>query len=102
MNCGAGWQRRAPPNESVKVLLAWSVIERLNALPKRRRQRLGQQLLKLEESPDLLSEFARTAGDGRRLDVFICDDWAVFDWIAFADRHVKVLEMKPADHVGRG
>jgi len=85
-----------------ELLLAWSVIERLNALPKGRRQRLGQQLLKLEESPDLLSEFASTAGDGRRLDVFIFDGWAVFYWIDFADRHVKVLDMKPADHVGRG
>ena len=82
------------------LLLAWPVVEQLNALPKGRRHRLGQQLLKLEESPDLLSEFADTAGDGRRLDVFIFDGWAVFYWIDFADRHVKVLDMKPADQAG--
>ena len=85
-----------------ELLLAWAVIEQLNALPKSRRLRLGRQLLKLEETPDLLSEFADTADDGRRLEVFIFDGWAVFYWIDFADRHVKVLEMKPADHVGRG
>jgi hypothetical protein len=85
-----------------ELLLAWPVIEQMNALPKGRRQRLGLQLLKLEESPDLLSEFASSAVDGRRLDVLIFDGWAVFYWIDFADRHVKVLDMKPADHVERG
>jgi hypothetical protein len=83
------------------LLLAWPVIEQLNTLPKGQRHRLGQQLLKLEESPDSLSEFAETASDGRHLDVFIFDGWAVFYWIDFADRHVKVLDMKLADRGGR-
>ena len=87
--------------KNYSLLLAWPVIEQLNALPKNRRQRLGRQLLRLEDSPDALSEFAATSADGRKLDVFIFDGWAVFYWIDFADRHVKVLDMKPADRVER-
>ena len=84
------------------LLVAWAVIERINTLPKASRQRIRRRLLELEESPDTLSEFSETGADGRKLDVFVLDNWAFFFWIDFADRHVKVLHMKPADRVGRG
>ena len=83
------------------LLLAWPVIEQLETLPKTRRHHIYKRLLELEDHPDILSDFADFDERGRALEVLLCDGWAFFYWIDFADRQVKVLEMKAAD-AGRG
>ena len=83
------------------LLIAWPVIEQIDALPKVRRQRLRRELLRLEETPDALIEFSEPDETGRPLHVFVFDGWAIFFWIDFADRHVKVLHMRAADRGGR-
>jgi hypothetical protein len=56
---------------------------------------------RLEETPDLVSEFQLTDTNGRQLEAFVCEDFAFYYWIDFADRHVKVLAVEPADRQGR-
>jgi hypothetical protein len=58
-------------------------------------------LFNLERWYDSLSEFQSKDETSRTLDGFILGRLAFVYWIDFADRHVKVLVIKPADHGGR-
>jgi hypothetical protein len=80
-----------------RLLVDWEVIEELNRLPIRIRRSLRNELLRLKEFPDALSEFEETGPDGRLLNGFIRHEFAILYWIDFADRHVKVLGLTRAD-----
>lgn len=83
-----------------RLLIAWHLWPQLQALPSRRRQVLFQKFDRLEESPDLVSEFQTTDEKGRTLDCILFEQMAVYYWIDFADRQVTVLSIGPADAVG--
>jgi hypothetical protein len=84
-----------------RLLVDWSVVSRLRELPGRTQRRVYAAFSRLEQAPDLVSEFNITDEVGRQLDVFILDGWAFYFWIDFADRHVKVLAFGLADHESR-
>jgi len=48
-------------------------------------------------APDQLSDYREPNPRGIPLDVHLCAGFAVKYWIDFADRHVKVLDLEPAD-----
>lgn len=80
-----------------RLLVDWAVVGQLRALPRRVQRGIYGLFSRLEEAPDLISEFHVTDETGRQLDGFIFEDWAFYYWIDFADRHVKVLACEPAD-----
>ena len=80
-----------------RLLVAWDVVVSLRALPGRVQRGVHGLFSRLEEAPDLVSEFHVADETGRQLDGFIFEDWAFYYWIDFADRHVKVLAVEPAD-----
>ena len=84
-----------------RLLVDWGVVVQLRALPARVQRGVHALFSRLEEAPDLVSEFNVTDEKGRQLDGFIFEDFAFYYWIDFADRHVKVLAFEPADHIGR-
>ena len=75
----------------------WEVVERLNGLPKTKRLILRRALAKIAEFPDAASDFRETGPHGIPIDVYLTAGFAIKYWIDFADRHVKVLDLEPAD-----
>jgi hypothetical protein len=80
-----------------QLLVAWSVVSQLRGLSPRIQRAVHTMFSRLEETPDLLSEFQIIDGKGRQLDAFVCEDFVFYYWIDFSDRHVKVLTVEPAD-----
>ena len=84
-----------------RVLIAWQLWPEINALPAAIRRALYRRFDQLEETPDSLSEFQSKDENGRALDGFILGRLAFIYRIDFADRHVKVLAIGPADGIDR-
>jgi len=80
-----------------RLLVEWGVVQRLKDLPVRTQRGVYVIFSRLEQAPDLVSEFSMTDEKGRELDGFIHDGWAFYFWIDFADRHVKVLTIELAE-----
>jgi len=81
-----------------RLLVDWSVVQQLQSLPPRLQRLAYAVFARLEDVPDAASDFSFADQKGRQLEVFIIEDWAFYYWIDFADRHVKVLALEPADH----
>jgi hypothetical protein len=80
-----------------RLLIAWQLWPEIHALPVRTRRLLFRKFDQLEQHPDAASEFQIADATGRLLDGFILGRIAFYYWIDFADRHVKVLRIGPAD-----
>ena len=80
-----------------RLLVDWEVIEKLNQLPIRTRRILRKALTRIVATPDMLSDYREANSRGITLDVHLCAGFAIKYWIDFADRHVKVLDLEPAD-----
>ena len=80
-----------------RLLVDWEVIEQLNCLPIRMRRSLRNEIVRLKQYPDSMSEFEEQGDDGRMLNGFTRCGIAILYWIDFPDRHVKVLAMTRAD-----
>jgi hypothetical protein len=79
------------------LLVDWEVIEAINRLPRRTREILRRALGQIAATPDRLSDYREPNSRGIPLDVHLCGGFAIKYWIDFADRHVKVLDLEPAD-----
>jgi hypothetical protein len=84
-----------------RLLIAWQLWAEINGLPAAARRDLYRKFDRLEDSPDAVSEFQWKDESGRILDGFILGRLAFIYWIDFADRHVKVLTIVPADRADR-
>ncbi len=80
-----------------RLLVDWEVMEKLNHLPRRTREILRRALGRIATTPDLLSDYREPNPRGIPLDVHLCAGFAIKYWIDFSDRHVKVLDLEPAD-----
>ena len=85
-----------------RLLIAWQLWPQIQVLPPGLRRLLYRRFDRLEETPDAMSEFHATDESGRLLDGFILGQLAFYYWIDFADRHVKVVAIGPADRARRG
>lgn len=84
-----------------RLLIAWQLWPQIQALPPSLRRLLYRNFDRLEETPDAMSEFQSSDPSGRLLDGFILGQLAFYYWIDFADRHVKVVAIGPADRARR-
>ena len=73
------------------------VIETLQALRPALRQRLLRHFRRIQEFPSARSDYREKDSTGRILHVSVVEKFAVFYWEDFADRHVKIMSLKPAD-----
>jgi hypothetical protein len=80
-----------------RLLVDWEVIEMMNSLPISIRRRLRDAFLRIAATPDHFSDYREPNPRGISLDVHLCAGFAVKYWIDFADRHVKILSVEPAD-----
>jgi hypothetical protein len=81
---------------SYRLLVDLEVVEVLNGLPRKVRDRLMEHFGKLRRFPDTHSDFQEKDRSGRQIEISIFAGFAVHYWIDFADRHVKILLLKPA------
>ena len=80
-----------------KLFLDLEVIEFLGTMPPRQRERFVRLFRRIREFPSNLAEFHETDETGREHSGIIFDGFAIFYWEDFADRHVKVMRICPAD-----
>jgi hypothetical protein len=79
-----------------RLLVDLEAIALLNTLPKKTRDRLLLQFTRIRDFPSNFSECYAHDAAGRRVEICIVAGWAIHYWIDFADRHVKVLALRPA------
>ena len=80
-----------------KLLVAWPVVELLESLPRRERRHLRECLVFIHRDPRGMSDYQEPDAVGRPVEIHVCSGYAFKYWIDHADRHVKVLDMHPAD-----
>ncbi len=73
------------------------VIAFLDSLQKNARKRLLDHFVRLRATPDQYSDSHEDDQIGRRIEISVVAEYAIHYWIDFADRHVKILTIKPAD-----
>jgi hypothetical protein len=80
-----------------RLLIDLEVIEVLDRLPKGTRRKLLDQIYKIRSFPGNYSDYQEYDAAGRRVEICIVSGWAIHYWSDFADRHIKILALTPAD-----
>lgn len=80
-----------------RLLIDLETIEVLDRLTKTARNRLLGHFTNIRSFPGNYSDYHEQDAIGRRIEISIFAGWAIHYWIDSADRHVKVLALRPAD-----
>ena len=80
-----------------RLLIDIEVLEFLRTLRRREQEDLLKRFRAIGASPSQFSDFAERDSSGRRVDVHVAGKFAIKFWDDFADRHVKILDVHPAD-----
>jgi hypothetical protein len=80
-----------------RLLVDLEAIAVLDSIPKRHRTRLLNHFINLRSAPDRLSDYHEQDEIGRRVEISISSGYSIHYWIDFADRHINILAIKPAD-----
>ncbi|MEO6739202.1 MAG: hypothetical protein ABIP20_03060 [Chthoniobacteraceae bacterium] len=80
-----------------RLLVDLEAIAVLDIIPKRVRTRLLDHFVRLRATPDRYSDYHEHDRNGRRVEISVFAGYSIHYWIDFADRHIKVLAIKPAD-----
>lgn len=80
-----------------RLFIDADVLEILDGVPKRTRRRLLEQFHQIRSFPGKYSDCHETDAVGLRVEICITSGWAIHYWNDFADRHIKILAIKPAD-----
>lgn len=80
-----------------RLLIDIEALDILDRLPKKVRTRLLQHFVSIRSFPGNHSDYHESDAIGRRIEISVLGGWAIHYWIDAADRHVKVLALKPAD-----
>jgi hypothetical protein len=80
-----------------KLLVAYEVVLLLEKLPRRERQLLRDRMVAIAEWPAKFADYKVNSPTGPNLDVHVFGPYAITYWEDFADRHVKILNLKLAD-----
>ena len=79
------------------MLLDLEVYDLLATLPKAERGMLRRRFGESREAPEQWRQFEESDPTGGPIGVTICGRFAVRFWDDFADRHLKILAIVPAD-----
>ena len=80
-----------------RLFIEIRVFEQLRALRSAERSRLLDALESIRLRPEHCSDYSEPDSDGRRVCIHISGRFAVKYWEDAADRHVKILDLHPAD-----
>ena len=84
-----------------RLLIDYEVIGFLESLPRKEQTLLRNRLVAIQNYPRQFSDYTESDHAGRRVDIHICGKYAVKFWEDHADRHVKILDIHPADRSTR-
>jgi len=79
-----------------RLLLAHEVIVFLDSIKAAERKRLMKRFLEITSYPARYADYEERDVTGRRLYVNVHAGYAIAYWEDFADRHLKVLDVRPA------
>ena len=80
-----------------RLLVDLEALAVLDAIPKRVRVRLLDHFIRLRSTPDRYSDYHERDKTGHGVEIGVFAGYSIHYWIDFADRHIKVLAIKPAD-----
>jgi hypothetical protein len=80
-----------------RLLIDLEVVELLQQLPRRVRDDLLTHFGRIREFPGNHSDFQERDAVGRPVDISVYGRFAIHYWTDVADRHIKILALKPAD-----
>ena len=80
-----------------RLLVDLEAVAVLDSASRKVRMRLLDHLVQLRSSPQSHSDYQEYDDSGRQLEISVFAGYALHYWIDFADRHVKILAIKPAD-----
>jgi hypothetical protein len=80
-----------------RLLIDLEAVELIQQMPKRSRDKLLIHLQHIREFPTRYADYHERDAQGRRVEISIHGRLAVHYWVDFADRHIKILALKPAD-----
>jgi mRNA-degrading endonuclease RelE of RelBE toxin-antitoxin system len=83
-----------------RLFLEIRVFEQLRQLKSAERNRLLDAMEQIRLRPEHCSDYTETDSEGRTVAIHIAGKFAVKYWEDAADRHVKVLDLHPADRAG--
>lgn len=81
----------------VRLLIDIEVLEFLRTLRRREQEQLLKRFREIAAFPSNFSDFVEHDSSGRRVEVHVSGKFAIKFWNEFADRHVKILDVHPAD-----
>ena len=81
----------------MQLLLAIEVVEFLRTLRKREQAALLQRFRAIAAAPESFADYPEHDATGRRVEVHVFGKFAIKYWNDFADRHLKILDIHPAD-----
>lgn len=80
-----------------RLLIDIEVLDFMEALKPVHRKRLFAQFRRIQGFPGNYIEYTERDPSGRRIAVCVFQEFAIHYWDDFADRHVKILAITPAD-----
>ena len=80
-----------------RLLIDMEVLEFLRTLKKRDQVDLLKRFRDIGGFPSNYSDYVEHDDRGRRIEVHVFRNYAIKYWDDFADRHVKILDVHPAD-----
>jgi hypothetical protein len=80
-----------------RLLVAYEVVLFLETLPRKERQRLRDRLVAISQWPSRFVDYSEVNASGPTLGVHVFGRYAIKFWEDFADRHLKILDVKLAD-----
>lgn len=81
-----------------RLLVAHEVIVFLDSLKAAERKRLIKRFVEIANYPAQYADYEEPDAVGCRLDVHVHAGYAIVYWEDFADRHLKVLDVRRASH----
>jgi hypothetical protein len=80
-----------------RLLIDIEVLELLRTLRSAEQRDLLQRFRAIGAAPDRFADYLESGAAGREVQVHIFGRFAIKYWDDFADRHVKILDLHPAD-----
>ena len=82
---------------ATRLLVDIEVLEFLRTRGKREQEDLLKRFRAIAAAPVNYSDYAEQDATGRRVEVHVFRKLAIKYWDDFADKHVKILDVHPAD-----
>ncbi len=82
---------------SFRLLIDYDVVVFIESLPKATQRVIRDRLAQIRDHPSFRSDYTERDAVDRPVEINLCGSFAIKFWVDHADRHIKVLDIHPAD-----